>query len=139
MDEARLLGDVGRQWHAQDRKLLADEGMNIIGLPKTIDNDIWGTDVTFGFHTAADIATDIIDRLHTTADSHGRVMVVEIMGNKAGWLTLQAGIAGGADVILLPEIPYEIENIAKIVNARNRNGKGFTIIAVAEGARSRKK
>ena len=118
-------------------KMLADEGMNIIGLPKTIDNDIWGTDVTFGFHTAADIATDIIDRLHTTADSHGRVMVVEIMGNKAGWLTLQAGIAGGADVILLPEIPYEIENIDKVVNARNRNGKGFTIIAVAEGARSK--
>lgn len=129
-----ILGGNGTQKTAN---LLSEEGLNVIHLPKTIDNDIWGTDVTFGFHTAADIATDIIDRLHTTADSHGRVMVVEIMGNKAGWLTLQAGIAGGADVILLPEIPYEIENIAKIVNARNRNGKGFTIIAVAEGARSK--
>ena len=85
--------------------LLSEEGLNVIGLPKTIDNDIWGTSVTFGFHTAVDIATDVIDRLHTTATSHNRILVVEIMGNKAGWLTLNAGIAGGADIIIIPEIP----------------------------------
>ena len=85
--------------------LLSGEGLNVIGLPKTIDNDIWGTDVTFGFHSAVDIATDVIDRLHTTANSHGRILVVEIMGNKAGWLTLYSGIAGGADIIVIPEIP----------------------------------
>ncbi len=117
--------------------LLSEEGLNVIGLPKTIDNDIWGTDVTFGFHTAADIATEVIDRIHTTADSHGRVMVVELMGNKAGWLTLQAGIAGGADVVLLPEIPYDINSVARAVEARNAKKKSFSIIAVAEGALSR--
>ena len=117
-------------------KLLADEGLNVIGLPKTIDNDIWGTDVPFGFHTACDIATDVIDRIHTTANSHGRVMVVEIMGNKAGWLTLQSGIAGGADVVLIPEIPYSMDNIVKAIEARTRSKKDFTIIAVAEGAMS---
>ena len=86
--------------------LLSQEGLNIIGLPKTIDNDIYGTDVTFGFHTAVDIATDVIDRIHTTAGSHSRVMCIEIMGNKAGWLTLYSGIAGGADIILLPELLF---------------------------------
>lgn len=114
--------------------LLSEEGLNVIGLPKTIDNDLYGTDFTFGFHTALDIATDVIDRIHTTASSHGRVMVIEIMGNKAGWLTLYAGVAGGADVILLPEIPYDIEAVAKVVQARQKRGKGFTILAVAEGA-----
>ena len=114
--------------------LLAQEGLNVIGLPKTIDNDIWGTDVTFGFHTACDIATEVIDRIHTTANSHGRVMVVELMGNKAGWLTLQAGLAGGADVVLIPEIPYSLDKVIKACEARNKNGKGFTIIAIAEGA-----
>ncbi|MGI6174314.1 MAG: 6-phosphofructokinase [Christensenellales bacterium] len=117
--------------------LLAEEGLNVIGLPKTIDNDIWGTDVTFGFHTACDIATDVIDRIHTTADSHGRVMVIEIMGNKVGWLTLNSGVAGGADVILIPEIPYDINNVIKAVEARERAKKGFSIIAVAEGAVSK--
>lgn len=117
--------------------LLSQEGLNIIGLPKTIDNDIFGTDITFGFHTALDIATESIDRIHTTACSHGRVMVVEVMGNKAGWLTLYAGIAGGADVILLPEIPYDIEKVAKVVKKREKEGRGFTIIAVAEGAMSK--
>jgi phosphofructokinase-like protein len=115
-------------------KLLSDEGLNIIGLPKTIDNDIWGTDVTFGFNTACDIATEMLDRLHTTADSHGRVMVIELMGNKAGWLTLQSGIAGGADVVLIPEIPYDIDQVVKAVEARKKNRKNFSIIAVAEGA-----
>ena len=114
--------------------LLSQEGLNIIGLPKTIDNDIYGTDFTFGFHTANDIATDVIDRIHTTAASHGRCMVIEIMGNKAGWLTLYSGVAGGADVILIPEIPYSIDKVAEVVSRRAENNKGFTIIAVAEGA-----
>lgn len=116
--------------------LLSQEGLNIIGLPKTIDNDIWGTDVTFGFHTAVDIATEVIDRIHTTAASHGRCMVIELMGNKAGWLTLYSGIAGGADVILLPEIPYDINVVADAVRRRAENGKAFSIVAVAEGAMS---
>lgn len=114
--------------------LLSEEGLNIIGLPKTIDNDIFGTDVTFGFHTAVDIATEVIDRIHTTASSHRRCMVIEIMGNKAGWLTLYAGIAGGADIILIPEIPYNIENVCDAIHKRNDEGKTFSIIAVAEGA-----
>ena len=115
-------------------KLLSDEGLNVIGLPKTIDNDIYGTDVTFGFHTAVDIATDVLDRLHTTAASHSRVLLCEIMGNKAGWLTLNAGIAGGADVIIIPEIPYDIDKICDAVMARSASGKTFSIVAVAEGA-----
>lgn len=114
--------------------MLSEEGLNIIGLPKTIDNDIYGTDFTFGFHTANDIATEVIDRIHTTAASHGRCMVIEIMGNKAGWLTLYSGVAGGADAILIPEIPYSIDKVAKVVKARAESNKGFTIIAVAEGA-----
>jgi len=114
--------------------LLSEEGLQVIGLPKTIDNDIYGTDFTFGFHTAVGIATDVIDRIHTTACSHGRVMVVEIMGNKTGWLTLYSGISGGADIILIPEIPYDIQNIAKVVKTRQERSRGFTIIAVAEGA-----
>ena len=114
--------------------LLSEEGLNVIGLPKTIDNDIWGTDVTFGFHTACEIATDVIDRLHTTAASHGRVMVVEIMGNKAGWLTLYSGLAGGADIILIPEIPFDQRVVNEAVAKRAKVGKGFSIVAVAEGA-----
>lgn len=114
--------------------LLSQEGLNVIGLPKTIDNDIFGTDVTFGFHTAVDIATEVIDRLHTTASSHSRIMLVEIMGNKAGWLALNAGIAGGADIILIPEIPYDIGKIISSLNRRVASGKHFSIIAVAEGA-----
>ena len=114
--------------------LLSEEGLNIIGLPKTIDNDIFGTDVTFGFHTAVDIATEAIDRIHTTAGSHSRCMLVELMGNKAGWLTLYAGIAGGADIILIPELPYTIESICTAIEKRAEQGKHFSIIAVAEGA-----
>ncbi len=117
--------------------MLSEEGLNVIGLPKTIDNDIWMTDVTFGFHTAAATATEIIDRLHTTADSHGRVIVVELMGNKAGWLTLQAGLAGGADVVLIPEIPYDMDKVIQAIEARGRSKKSFSIIAVAEGALSK--
>lgn len=114
--------------------LLSEEGLNIVTLPKTIDNDLWGTDVTFGFHSAIDVATDIIDKIHTTATSHGRIFVVEIMGHKAGWLTLYAGIAGGADIILIPEIPYDIDKIKAEIEKRNSENKGFSIIAVAEGA-----
>lgn len=115
--------------------LLAEEGLNIIGLPKTIDNDIWGTDVTFGFHTAVDIATDVVDRIHTTANSHGRVMVIELMGNKAGWLTLYAGVSGGADIILLPEIPFDLDKVIAMVEKRTKERqRSFSIIAIAEGA-----
>ena len=106
--------------------LLSQEGLNIIGLPKTIDNDIYGTDVTFGFHTAVDIATEVIDRIHTTAGSHSRVMCIEIMGNKAGWLTLYSGIAGGADIILIPEHPYDIKKVAEAVMRRQKAGKPIT-------------
>lgn len=113
---------------------LREYGLNVIGLPKTIDNDIWGTDVTFGYQSAVDIATDVIDRVHTTAVSHSRVLIVELMGNTAGWLTLSAGLAGGADVILLPEIPYHIGAVADTINQRYESGKHFSIIAVAEGA-----
>lgn len=114
--------------------LLFAEGCNVIGLPKTIDNDIFGTDTTFGFHSALDIATECIDRLHTTAASHGRTMFVEIMGNKVGWLTLCAGVAGGADVILIPEIPFNLEKVGQAISRRIEHGKPFNIVAVAEGA-----
>ena len=110
--------------------------MNIIGLPKTIDNDLAGTDITFGFHTAVDVATEAIDRLHTTAHSHNRIMIIEVMGHKAGWLALYAGVAGGGDVILIPEIPYKIESIAKHLQKRKEAGKAFSIVVVAEGALS---
>lgn len=117
--------------------LLREEGLNVITLPKTIDNDLWGTDMTFGFQSAVDIATDTIDRIHTTASSHSRVFIIEVMGHKVGHVTLQAGIAGGADIILLPEIPYDIDKIADVIERRSRAGKSFTILAVAEGAISK--
>ncbi len=113
---------------------LMEKGLNIITLPKTIDNDVALTDVTFGFDTALGIATDAIDRLHSTAHSHHRIIVVEIMGHRAGWLALGSGIAGGADVILLPEIPYDLEVVAEAIRTRSRQGKNFSIVAVAEGA-----
>lgn len=114
--------------------LLCAEGCNVIGLPKTIDNDIYGTDVTFGFHTAVDVATEAIDRVRTTAASHGRTILVEVMGNKAGWLTLYAGIAAGAEVILLPEIPFNIDKICEAIRENCEEGKPCNIIAVGEGA-----
>ena len=117
--------------------LLREEGLNIITLPKTIDNDLWGTDMTFGFQSAVNIATDAIDCIHTTAFSHGRVFIVEVMGHKVGWLTLHAGIAGGADVILLPEIPYDIDAVVEAIQKRTEEGKRFSILAVAEGAISK--
>lgn len=117
--------------------MLREEGLNIITLPKTIDNDLWGTDMTFGFQSAVNIATDCIDCIHTTASSHGRIFIVEVMGHKVGWLTLNAGIAGGADIILIPEIPYDIDSVIKAINARAARGSRFTIMAVAEGAISK--
>ena len=117
--------------------LLRKEGLNIVTLPKTIDNDLWGTDMTFGFQSAVDIATDAIDCIHTTAASHCRVFIVEVMGHKVGWLTLNAGMAGGADIILLPEIPYDIDKVIEKIEDRDKKGCRFTIIAVAEGAISR--
>ena len=131
LDALVVLGGNGSQKTANR---LSQEGLNVIGLPKTIDNDIYGTDVTFGFHTAVDIATEVIDRIHTTAGSHSRVMCIEIMGNKAGWLTLYSGIAGGADIILLPELPYDIDRVCEAVERRAKKGSNFSILAVAEGA-----
>ena len=126
-----VLGGNGSQKTAN---LLQEEGLNVIGLPKTIDNDLWGTDMTFGFQSAVNIATNAIDCIHTTAASHGRVFIVEIMGHKVGWLTLHAGMAGGADIILIPEIPYDINKVVDAIKKRSRAGKRFSIIAVAEGA-----
>jgi 6-phosphofructokinase 1 len=117
-------------------RLFQKGGINVITLPKTIDNDVFGTDLTFGFDTAVGIATEAIDRLHTTATSHHRMIVCEIMGHRAGWLALQAGLAGGADIILIPEIPYDLQRIAEYLLERRKHGKRFSIIAVAEGARS---
>lgn len=116
---------------------LVEKGLNIITLPKTIDNDIPLTDASIGFDTALGIATDAVDRLHSTAHSHHRIIVAEIMGHRAGWLALGAGIAGGADVILIPEIPYDITHIATAIRQRSRHGTNFSIVAVAEGAMSR--
>ena len=130
-----VLGGNGSQKTAN---LLSEEGLNIVSLPKTIDNDLWGTDMTFGFQSAVDIATGVIDNIHTTADSHGRVFIIEVMGHKVGWLTLNAGIAGGADVVLIPEIPYDIDKVCNAIRARDEHGSRFTIIAVAEGAISKK-
>lgn len=129
-----VLGGNGSQKTAN---LLREEGLNIVSLPKTIDNDLWGTDMTFGFQSAVNIATNAIDCIHTTAASHGRVFIVEVMGHKVGWLTLHAGLAGGADIILLPEIPYDINNVVAALRERNKKGKRFSILAVAEGAISK--
>ena len=117
--------------------LLREEGLNVITLPKTIDNDLWGTDMTFGFQSAVNIATEAIDCIHTTASSHGRTFIVEVMGHKVGFLTLNAGIAGGADIILIPEIPYDINRVIEAIEKRNQDGSRFTILAVAEGAISK--
>lgn len=117
--------------------LLREKGLNVLTLPKTIDNDLAETEISFGFQSAVDIATNAIDCIHTTAASHSRVFIVELMGHKTGWLTLHAGIAGGADIILIPEIPYSIEAISQAIAKRTASGKRFTIIASAEGAISK--
>ena len=134
LDVLICLGGGGTQKNALH---LQQHGLNVITLPKTIDNDVAHTDTTFGFDTALGIATEAVDRLHSTAHSHHRIIVVEIMGHRAGWLALGAGIAGGADVILLPEIPYSIKRVARAIRQRVQHGKTFSIVAVAEGARSR--
>ncbi len=134
LDALICLGGGGTQKNAL---LLKEKGLNVITLPKTIDNDVALTDVTFGFDTALGIATDAIDRLHSTAHSHHRIIIVEIMGHRAGWLALGSGIAGGADVILLPEIPYDVNHVADAIRNRVRKGKNFSIVAVAEGAMPR--
>lgn len=118
---------------------LAKEGLNVIGLPKTIDNDVWGTDVTFGFDSALSIATDAVDRLHTTANSHQRAMVIEVMGHHAGWIALYAGLAGGGDVILIPEIEFDIDRVCEQVADRFNQGKPYAIVVVAEGIKKPKK
>lgn len=133
LDALVCLGGGGTQKNA---KLLMDAGLNIVTLPKTIDNDVGMTDVTFGYDTALGIATDAIDKLHSTATSHNRIIVVEIMGHRAGWLALGAGVAGGADVILVPEIPYSLDVVADAIRRRTKSGKHFSIVAVAEGAMS---
>jgi ATP-dependent phosphofructokinase / diphosphate-dependent phosphofructokinase len=133
LDALVCLGGGGTQKNAY---LLSQAGLNIVTLPKTIDNDVAMTDVTFGFDTALIIATEAIDRLHSTAHSHHRIIVVEVMGHNTGWLALGAGIAGGADVILIPEIPHDVDKIAEAIMTRFREGKHFSIVAVSEGAMS---
>ena len=130
LDALVVIGGNGTQKTAAK---LAAEGLNIIGMPKTIDNDVFGTDVTFGFDTAVEIATEAIDRLHSTANSHKRIMVIELMGHNAGWLTLYSGIAGGGDVILIPEIPYDMDIVAQYLEKRAKNKKPYSIVVVAEG------
>src|SRR5205814_9320822 len=112
---------------------LVDDGVDVVGVPKTIDNDLAGTDFTFGFQTAVQIATDAIDRLHTTAESHNRVIVVEVMGRHAGWIATYSGMAGGADVILIPEEPFDIDHVCDVLRQRHETGKTFSIVVVAEG------
>ena len=134
LDVLVCIGGGGTQKNAYR---LMQYGLNVITLPKTIDNDVAMTDVTFGFDTALGIATEAIDRLHSTAHSHHRIIVVEVMGHNAGWLALGAGIAGGADVILIPEIPYDVNVVAESILARYRSGKAFSIVAISEGAMSK--
>lgn len=132
MDALIVIGGDGTQTIARD---LGRMGIPVVGVPKTIDNDLSATEVTFGFDTALHVATDAIDRLHTTAESHGRVMVIEVMGRDAGWIALHSGIAGGADVILIPEIPFTIETVCERLRERAATGKKFSIVVVAEGVK----
>ncbi len=118
---------------------LSELGINVIGIPKTIDNDVWGTDVTFGFDSAVNIATEAIDRLHSTANSHKRVMVIELMGHHAGWIALYAGLAGGGDIILIPEIEYNMDRVNDVLMDRAHKGKPYSIVVVAEGIKTGKK
>lgn len=133
VDVLVVIGGDGTLTSARD---FARKGINVIGVPKTIDNDLASTDVTFGFNTAVGVATEALDRLHTTAESHHRIMILEVMGRNAGWIALESGIAGSADVILVPEIPYDINKVVDKINDRKKKGKVFSIIVVAEGAKS---
>lgn len=132
VDALVVIGGDGTLTSARD---FSRKGVKVIGVPKTIDNDLAATDVTFGFNTSIEIATEALDRLHTTAESHHRIMILEVMGRGAGWIALESGIAGSADVILIPEIPYNISKIAEKIEERSKEGKPFTIIVVAEGAK----
>ncbi len=134
LDSIVCIGGNGTQKTANK---LAQAGVNVVSIPKTIDNDVWGTDITFGFDSAVTIATDAIDRLHSTASSHQRVMVIEVMGHKAGWIALHSGMAGGGDVILLPELHYDIRNIGNTIIERLKKGKPYSIVVVAEGIQTR--
>jgi phosphofructokinase-like protein len=127
---------IGGNGTLKTASLLAQEGLNVVGLPKTIDNDVWGTDITFGFDSAVNIATEAIDRLHSTANSHKRIMLIELMGHNAGWIALYSGIAGGGDVILIPEIPYKEEKIAEYLVHRVEENKPYSIVVVAEGIKN---
>ncbi len=133
IDAILIVGGDGTLTSGRD---FSDLGVKVIGVPKTIDNDLASTDVTFGFDTAVSIATEALDRLHTTASSHHRIMVLEVMGRYAGWIGLNAGIAGGADAIMIPEIPYDINKIADAINTRKKFGKTFSVIVASEGAKS---
>ncbi|HKK41470.1 MAG TPA: ATP-dependent 6-phosphofructokinase [Bacteroidales bacterium] len=127
---------IGGNGTMKTANLLSQEGLNVVGIPKTIDNDVWGTDLTFGFDSAVNIATEAIDRLHSTANSHKRIMIIELMGHNAGWIALYSGIAGGGDVILLPEIDYKEEKIAEYLLNRVAGNKPYSIVVVAEGIRN---
>lgn len=124
---------IGGNGTMKTAHMLSQEGLNVVGIPKTIDNDVWGTDVTFGFDSAVQIATEAIDRLHTTANSHQRVMIIEVMGHHAGWLALYSGMAGGGDIILLPELPHNIRSVCKKIERRYEDNKPYSIVVVAEG------
>jgi 6-phosphofructokinase 1 len=124
---------IGGNGTMKTAHMLSKQGLNVVGIPKTIDNDVWGTDITFGFESAVEIATEAIDRLHTTANSHQRVMIIEVMGHNAGWLALFAGTAGGGDIILLPELPYNLRSVCKKVESRYEENKPYSIVVVAEG------
>lgn len=136
MQKLDCLVTLGGNGSLKSANALSEAGCNVIALPKTIDNDIYGTELTFGFISAAGVGTDVIDGIHTTATSHGRIFIIELMGHKVGWLALYAGIAGGADVILIPEIPYSLDSIVGALNRRSAERKRFSIIAMAEGALS---
>jgi ATP-dependent phosphofructokinase / diphosphate-dependent phosphofructokinase len=124
---------IGGNGTMKTAHLLSKIGLNVIGIPKTIDNDVWGTDLTFGFDSAVNIATEAVDRLHSTANSHGRVMIVEVMGHNAGWIALYAGMAGGGDIILIPEIEYSMDSVCTKIEERYKNNKPYSIVVVAEG------
>jgi 6-phosphofructokinase 1 len=127
---------IGGNGTLKTAHLLAQEGLNVVGIPKTIDNDVWGTDITFGFDSAVNIATEAIDRLHSTANSHKRIMLIELMGHNAGWIALYSGMAGGGDVILIPEIPYKEEKIAEYLLRRAEENKPYSIVVLGEGIKN---
>jgi 6-phosphofructokinase 1 len=136
-DGVKALVCIGGDGTMASAAKFAKKGLTVMGVPKTIDNDLYGTDVTFGFNTAVTTATEALDKIHTTASSHHRVMIVEVMGRYAGWIALHSGVASGADVILIPEIAYELDKVCEFVEERSRRGKKFSIIVAAEGAKEK--